>query len=198
LEARKASTTCSAFQGLIFPLLRSLGTRLVPEGIGQFIQVQIQESQQLVQAFSTHSGNELVGMVVFQHLILLGQTGQDIEVFVFCEEIKVIDPIGLLDARIDHHVTFVVNDRIKLLGGQSQEVSDLVGQGTEIPDMGHRHHQRNVAHSFTSHLFLRHFHPAPVTYDPLVPDPLVFPTMTLVILYRAEDPLAKKSIASGL
>ena len=41
---------------------------------------------------------------------------------------------------LKNNVTLVVDHRIQLLGRNAQEVADLVGERTEIPDMSYRNH----------------------------------------------------------
>ena len=64
--------------------------------------------------------------------------------------------------------------------------------------MHHRHHQRNVAHTLAAHLFLGHLHAAAVADDALVADTLVLAAVALVVLHRAEDPLAEQAVTLGL
>ena len=60
--------------------------------------------------------------------------------------------------------------------------------------MRHRDGELNMSHPLPADFLLRHFHTAPVADDATVPDPLVFPAMALVVLGRAEDLFAEKSI----
>src|SRR5690606_7999250 len=103
--------------------------------------------------------------------------------------IHVTDAIILLDPGLDHDITLIIDDHVEFFGGQPQQISDFIGQGTEIPDMCHRHHQVDVSHAFAAHLFLSHFHPATVAHDSLITNPFVFTTMTFIILYRTKNAL---------
>src|SRR5690554_6558874 len=164
--------------------------------IRQFVQVQT--AQNHVQGLGTHFGDELIGVIVFEHLIALGQRIEDIQVFFLRQEIHGFNPILGFNTGIDDHVTFVINDGVELLGGQSQQVADFIGQRTEVPDVGNGNHQGNVSHSFTSHLLLSNFHSTTVTYNAPVTDALVFSAVTLIILNGTENPFATKAVPFGL
>ena len=188
-----------ALEGLRLPLLGSFGMGLVAEVIGELFQVQAGE--QVDQALGPHLGDELVRIAFFQVLVLRRQGFQDVQVFLFCEEVHLLQllPVGALgDTRLNDHIPLVVDDHVELLGGKPQQVSDLVGQGTEVPDMSHGDHQVDVPHAVAAYLFLGHLHPAAVAHDAAVADPFVFPTGTFVILDGAEDALAEQSVPLGL
>ncbi len=81
-----------------------------------------------MQTLSTHTSNEFIRMVILKQLVLPGETGQDIKIFVLGEEIEVVNSIGLLDTGINYHISFIIYDGIKLFGRQTQEVTNFIGQ----------------------------------------------------------------------
>ena len=98
----------------------------VAQLIGQCIQVQ--RSQQVIDGFRTHFSNELVGVSVFEHLVLPGKGIQNVQIFLFREEVIFVDAVFSLHTRLNDNVTFVVDNGIKLFGRQSEQVANLVGQ----------------------------------------------------------------------
>ncbi len=54
-------------------------------------------------------------MVILEILVLLGKRLGDLKVFLFRKEIQVFYTVSSLDPRVDDHVSFVINDGIKLL-----------------------------------------------------------------------------------
>ena len=61
--------------------------------------------------------------------------------------------------------------------------------------MANRHGQLDVAHAFTTHTRLRHFHAAAVADDALVLDALELTARTFPVLLRAEDAFTEETIA---
>ena len=154
-----------------------------------------------MQRIRTHLGDELVRVAVIQVLVLLAHGLQDVQVLLFRQEVEVLHSVPFLvhgRTGLDHHVPLVVDDLVELLGGQAQQVADLVRKTAEIPDVGHRHHQLDVAHAFTAHLLLGHFHTAAVAHDPFVTDALVLAAVALEVLHRTEDALAEEAITLRL
>ena len=181
-----------ALQSLVLSLLRGLGVGLVPEFVRQF--VELDAGEQHVESLGAHLGDELVRVVVVEILIVFGQSVQNVEILFFGQEVQRLDAVGRLDTRLHNDIAFIIYDRIEFLGRQAEQITDLVGQRLEIPDVSHRHHKRYVAHAFAAHLFLGHFHTATVADDAAIANALVFSTMTFVILDRAEYSLAEQTI----
>jgi len=61
-------------------------------------------------------------------LIFTRKLVEDIEVFFFGEEIKFIDTVFFLDARLNYGIPLVVDNLVELFGRQAQQVSNLVWQ----------------------------------------------------------------------
>ena len=183
-------------QRLGLTLLRSLGRSLVTQRVGHRIEVHL--LQQRIDRLGAHHGDELVGVRIVQRLIALRQRGQHVEILLLRKRGQTLDALLGSGAGVDHDVTLVVDDRFELLRRNAQQVADLRRQRTEIPDMHHRNHQRDVSHALAAHLLLGHLHAAAVADDALVTDALVLTAMALVILHRTEDALAEQTVALGL
>ena len=65
--------------------------------------------------FGAHFGDKLVRVFVRQHLVVLRQRVQDIEVFLFREQVAIVLSFIGADTRLDHHETFVVDDGLEFL-----------------------------------------------------------------------------------
>ena len=154
-----------------------------------------------MQRLRPHFGDELIRIFFVQVLVLLGKGLEDVEVFFLGQEIvyrelAVLRSFG--NARLNDDVTLVVDDLIQLLRREAQEVTNLVGEALEVPDVRDRHHQLDVAHALTTHFFLRDLNTASVTHDAFVANALVLSAVAFEILYRTEDALAEQAIALGL
>ena len=163
--------------------------------------VQVKLHEQVINGLCTHLGDELIGVGIIQICIILGQLVQNIQVFILREEIKLAQrsiSILLHHTRLNHHITFVIDDRVKFLGGNAQEVTYLVGQGTEIPYMCHGHNQLDMTTALATNFLLGHFHSTAVTDDTLIADALVLSAMALVVLGGTENALAEETVALGL
>src|SRR5690606_40060635 len=88
---------------------------------------------------------------------------QNIEILFLGKEIHVLDTVLFLYPRLDDHVPFVIDDHIELLRRQPQQVPNLIGQGTEIPDVCYGYHQADVSHTLAAHFLFGHFHTATIT-----------------------------------
>ena len=148
-----------------------------------------------------HLRHKLVWILVVEVLVLLGQRIHNVQVLVFCKQrvwLLGIRLRNLSNALVDHHVTLVIDDLVKFLGRNSQEVANLVWKTLEVPNVNHRNHQVDVAHPLTTNFLFRDFNTATVTHDALVADALVFAAVALVILDRTKNALAKQAIAFRL
>ncbi len=193
-----------ALQGLGLALLRGLLVGLVAQLIGERVEVELH--QEVVDSLGTHLGHKLVGVVVVELVIVFRQLLHDVHILVLAQQVETLQWLRLLArllghlhvAGIDHDVALIVDHCIELLGGQAQQVAYLVGQRAEVPDMGHGHHQLDVAAALTAHLLLGDLDTATVAHDALVAYALVLAAMALIVLYRAEDALAEQAVALGL
>ncbi|MPN26654.1 hypothetical protein SDC9_174079 [bioreactor metagenome] len=92
--------------------------------VGLFIQV---DSFQHVQdSFCTHLGNEFVGIGIFQEVVILGERIQQVEVFFLAQQVF-FSYFVFKYARLDHHIPFVIDDRVQFFGRNTQQITYFVG-----------------------------------------------------------------------
>src|SRR5690606_21484233 len=96
------------------------------------------------------------------------------------------------------HVGREVDDLLQVLRGQVEQVAEAGGDALEVPDVGHRSGELDVAHALTADLGAGHLDAAALTDDPLEADPLVLTAVALPVPGRAEDLLAEEAILLGL
>ena len=75
-------------------------------------------------------------MAVFEQLVILGQSVDNVEILFFGKKLQLFHTFG--NAGVDYHVAFVVNHRVEFLRGQAEEVTNLIGKRTEVPDVRYR------------------------------------------------------------
>ena len=185
-----------AFQRLGLALLRRFGIGLVAQRIGQLVQVEF--GQQGIERGGAHVGDELVRVGVVQHLVFLRQGVDDVQILLLSQEVEFLDAVGFLDTGLDDHILLIIDDGVELLGRNAEQITDLVRQRTEVPDVRHRNGQLDVADAFAAHLLLGNLHAAAVADDTFVADAFVLAAVALVILYRTEDALAEQTVPLGL
>src|SRR5207244_264739 len=66
--------------------------------------------------------------------------------------------------------------------------------GLEVPGLGHRGGELDVAHALAPHLGARHLHAAALADDALEADPLVLAAVALPVLGRTEDALVEEAV----
>ena len=180
---------------LLSILLVGLITKLVGEGI------EVELAKEVVDCLSTHLGDELVRIFVIKILVALGQTVHDGFVLILREEVELLNRYVLVlchHTRLKHDVTLVVDDGIELLCGNAKQITYLVGQRTEVPDVSHRHNELDVSAAFAAHLLLCNLHAATVADVTLVTNTLVLAAVALVVLCRTEDAFAEETVTLGL
>src|ERR1700712_4466911 len=121
----------------------------------------------------------------------------------------VLDPLALdRDLRLDRGraaVTGLVVDRgdqvgrevddlLEVLGSQVEQVAQPAGDALEVPDVGDRSGELDVAHALTTDLGPGHLDAAALTDDALEPDPLVLAAVALPVAGRTEDLLAEEPV----
>ena len=97
--------------------------------------VQVDPAQHGMHRRCSHVSNELVRIVVIQHLVLLTQSIQDVKIFFFRDQIMGVilfsSPLMVIPfkgSRLDHTETLVINYGVQFLGRHTKQISDLVGQ----------------------------------------------------------------------
>ncbi|MNL11616.1 hypothetical protein D3C87_1324560 [compost metagenome] len=161
------------------------------EFVGKF--VEFNAAQQHFQCIGTHSRDEFVGIRVRKQLVLAWKFVDDVEVFIFGQEVEVAYAVLFLDTWLNNRVPFVINDLVEFLGRKSQQVTDFVRQAAEVPDMCNRNHQFNVTHALAANLFLSYLYTATVADNSFVANALVFPAVTFPVFYRTENALAEQT-----
>ena len=91
-------------------------------------------------------------------------------------------------------ILLVVDNLLQFLGGVAQQVAELAGDRFQIPDVGHRNGQGDVAQALPANLFAGDFDTAAITDDAPIANPLVLTTMAFPILDGAENALAEQPI----
>ena len=115
-----------ALQCFSLALLRTFLACCVAKFVRQFVEVELAE--QVLNGFGTHLGNELVGVVVVEQMVVAWQTVDDFEVFVFGEQVETLIRTTFLvvlrgseefrigcGTRVEHDIAFVVDYRVELL-----------------------------------------------------------------------------------
>ena len=87
-----------------------------------------------------------------------------------------------------------VDDALKVLRCQVQQVAQAGRNALEVPDVGDRSGQLDVAHALTTHLGLGDLNAATLTDDALVTHALVLTTSTLPVTGRSENALAEQAV----
>ena len=122
------------------------------------------------------------------------QAIQGIEVLLLGQELKPGEGVALSissQTGLNHNKALVVDNHIELLGRNSEQVADFIGQGTEVPNMGHGDHQADVSYALAADLLLGDLHSASVANNTLVANTLVFSACAFKILHRTKNALAE-------
>ena len=191
-------------------ILASLST-LIACHITQFVRqsIEVHTLQQIQYSLSTHLSDKLVRVIIIQIEILTWQTLLKSEILLLTQQVTlthhtILDAEVILSllrserTRIEHHVTLIVDNAVELLGRHTQEVTNLVRQRAEIPDMRDRHYQRDMAATLASYLLLSHLHTTSVADDATIANALILTAMALIVLRRTKDALAKQTITLRL
>ena len=174
-----------------FQQLEALGVLLDLElGAGRVVAqlfdgaVDVEVLQQILDAFGTHLGLELVAVflelgikVVFRHDAVFLQRGH---------------------AGVGHHVGFKVEHALDVTQRHVQHQAQTAGQGLQEPDVGAGRGQVDVTHALATHLGLGDFNAALLADDTAVLEALVLAAQAFVVLDGAKDLGAKKTVALGL
>ena len=180
-----------ALEGFGFALLTGFVSRFMTQLIRQVIQVDALEEH--FHCLGPHLGNKFVGVVIFEQLVFARQFVQDIQIFVFGEEVHLGNTIFLLNTRLDYHIALIVNNLVELFGGQAEQITDFIGQRLEVPDMRYRHHQFDVPHALPAYFFLGYLNPTAIADNAFVADTLILTAVAFPVLYRPENTLAKQA-----
>ena len=109
-------------------------------------------------------------------------------------EARQVAVTGLLVDRGDH-VGREVDDLLEVLGGDVEQVAQPRRHTLEVPDVGDRGGQLDVAHALTAHVGASDLHATALTDDALEAHALVLAAVALPVLGGPEDLLAEQSVA---
>ena len=104
---------------------------------------------------------------------------------------------GVLVDRGDH-VRREVDDLLEVLRGQVEQVAEPARHTLEVPDVGDRGGQLDVAHPLTAHLGAGHLDAAALADDALEAHALVLAAVALPVPGGTEDLLAEEAVLLGL
>ena len=96
------------------------------------------------------------------------------------------------------HVRRKVDDLLQVFRGDVQQVTQARGDALEVPDMGDRSGELDVAHPLTAHLGPGDLDPTPLADDALEADPLVLAAIAFPVPRGAEDLFAEQAITFRL
>src|SRR4029453_11956407 len=120
------------------------------------------------------------------HQLLLLEVVLDLEVRQFS--------VAVFRVNAGDHVGSEVDDLLKVLRSQVQEVAQARGNALEVPDVGYGRSQFDVAHALTTHLGAGDFNATTLTDDALEADALVLAAVAFPVAGRTEDLLAEKTV----
>ena len=146
--------------------------------------LEVRGPQQLADRLRAHAGVEIVPVLLERVVVHL--VGEELA------------PLQVRHARLDHHVGLEVERPLDLAEGHVEHQPDARREGLEIPDVGDRARELDVAHPLPAHLGERDLHPALLADHPAVLQALVLPAQALVVLDRAEDLGAEQPVALRL
>ena len=87
-----------------------------------------------------------------------------------------------------------VDDLLEILRRQVEQIAQAGRDTLEVPDVGNRRGELDVAHPLASHLGPGDLNPAPLADDPLEAHPLVLAAVALPVPRGTEDLLAEQAI----
>ena len=163
---------------------------LLPVGIFQLLAqirrqgLAVDPGQEFLHGFGTHAGFEVV-FILLAHVAVF-PLGQELALF----QRRV--------ARIDDDVVGEVEHFFQHSGRDVQHQPHPAGDALEIPDVGDRRCQFDMADAFAPDLALGHFHAAAVADFSFVADLLILAAMAFPVFRGSEDPFAEKAVPFGL
>ena len=96
------------------------------------------------------------------------------------------------------HVRREVDDLLEVLRGQVEQVAEPARHTLEVPDVGHRGGELDVAHPLTADLAAGHLDAAALADDALEAHALVLAAVALPVPGGTEDLLAEEAVTLGL
>ena len=106
--------------------------------------------------------------------------------------------VQLLDVDPRDQVRGEVDDLLEALRRDVEQVAEPARDTLEVPDVGDRGGELDVAHALAAHLRARDLDATALADDALEPDALVLAAVALPVLGRPEDLLAEQAVLLGL
>ena len=152
---------------------------------------------------AAHVGLRTLGLELGQIGLELLGAGLDVGVAVVLDLLALDAHLGLDGGQVvvaqlvvhrGDQVRREVDDLLEVLGGQVEQVAQPGRDALEVPDVGDRRGQLDVAHALTTHLGAGDLDAAALADDALEPDALVLTAGALPVAGRAEDLLAEEPV----
>ena len=186
-----------AFEGFLFALVGGFFGGTVAELEADLVKVEFAE--QFVESLGTHTNDEFVGVGVVKLIIALGEVLHDGIVFLFGQKVEFLDGhvVEGGTTRLEYDVLLVVYNLLQFLAGHVEQSSNLVGEGTEKPDMGDRDGKLDMSHTLATDFLFGNLDAATVADDAFIADTFVLAAVALPIACGAENLLAEEAVALG-
>ncbi len=102
--------------------------------------------------------------------------------------------VARLDVHTCDHISGEINDLFKVFRREVEQIAEPARHTLEIPDVGDRRGQLDVAHPLTAHLRASDLDTTALTDDALEANALVLAAVALPVPGRTEDLLAEKPV----
>ena len=160
--------------------------------------IEIQLLEQIVNGLCAHLCNKLIWVSIFEILIVFRDFLHPVEIFLFCEQIQIVQSLLCQRTCLNDDIALIVNHHIEFFCRQTEQITNLVRQRLEIPYMSHGHNQLDVSHTLTAYLLFCNFNTATVADNAFVANALVLAAVALIVLNRTENALAEQAISLRL
>ena len=160
--------------------------------------IKIQFGEKVIDGLCTHFCNEFVRVGILKELIVFWNFLHPIEILLFCQQVKVVDALLCHLTGLNNDIALIVNNHIEFFSRQTKQITYLVWQRLEIPNVCDRHNQLDVAHTLTTYLLFCNFNTATVADNAFIADAFVLAAVALIVLNRTEDALAEQAVTFWL
>ena len=163
-------------------LLTGSGLQLGAQGDGQLLKVDV--LQQLLDGLGAHAGVEVI-LILLPHIVIL-----------FFRQDLILGQRS--KAGIGNDIGREVEHLLQNTGRDVQQQTHTGGNALEVPDVGHRGGQLDMAHALTAHLGAGDLDAAAVADLALIADLLILTAVALPVLGGAKDLFAEQAVPLGL
>ena len=146
--------------------------------------VDVDRTEKFTDGFGTHHGLEVIA-----------EFGRGLNEFFFIEQLTAFER---REARIDDDIGFEVENAFDVAQRNVEHHAHTARQALQEPDVRNRARQVDVPHAFATHLGERDFNATLLADDAAILEALVLAANALVVLRRAEDLGAEKTVALRL